>query len=353
MVSWIRTLGRAQFASSCYCWVEYLVLGRLQVVIPFPDCQSAPHGHGVEVAHPLKKCPVTTSVSCELPRDSTCSLKLVAFQRVTVHFQPNFKLKLRLMPVQTRLCLHSMSSINNSQQHQIPSQRPLYCSTATTSTSKPDRIATARRAAMHSTLIRRSLGAIIPPKIATPNSIVRRPARRQNRPNLRFSYTQTGGSGASLTPLVEFYSKLPKGPAPASAVRGIKAKYFVGENVSGMPLVLAIAGVFGLGYTIDYNSECPCRFRAGRDADCWRFVHFFSHKVHLSAYPPSRSCLYPPTMLTRCLNLCRASQEPRPLIHRFLINFTLLIAIDSSWFSNFSFDPSEPSISTTVSLATD
>ena len=65
---------------------------------------------------------------------------------------------------------------------------------------------------------------------------------------------QSGGSGEGLAPLVEFYSKLPKGPAPARASSGIKARYFEGANASGKPLVFTILAIFGLGYTIDYNS---------------------------------------------------------------------------------------------------
>ena len=62
------------------------------------------------------------------------------------------------------------------------------------------------------------------------------------------------GTGAGLAPLVNFYSKLPKGPAPSSAAGGIKARYFDGKNASAAPLVWAILGIFGLGYTIDYQS---------------------------------------------------------------------------------------------------
>lgn len=66
---------------------------------------------------------------------------------------------------------------------------------------------------------------------------------------------QSSGSGAGLSPLVNFYSKLPKGPAPVSAVIGIKGRFFNGKNASGVPLVAAVAGIFVLGYTIDYQSE--------------------------------------------------------------------------------------------------
>ncbi|TDL18336.1 hypothetical protein BD410DRAFT_775110 [Rickenella mellea] len=87
---------------------------------------------------------------------------------------------------------------------------------------------------MHASLIRRQLGTLIPPKVATPKSL-------------------SGGSGAGLSPLVEFYSKLPKGPAAKSAFGGIKGRYFNGANASGGPIIFTILAVFGLGYTIDYN----------------------------------------------------------------------------------------------------
>ncbi|KAE9394598.1 hypothetical protein BT96DRAFT_958777 [Gymnopus androsaceus JB14] len=87
---------------------------------------------------------------------------------------------------------------------------------------------------MHASLIRRQLGGLVPPKIATPKSV-------------------SGGSGDGLGPLVNFYSKLPKGAATAR-VSGIKGRFFNGSNASGMPLIVLIAGLFGLGYTIDYNN---------------------------------------------------------------------------------------------------
>jgi len=86
---------------------------------------------------------------------------------------------------------------------------------------------------MHASLIRRQLGGLVPPKIATPNLV-------------------SGGSGAGLKPLVNFYSKLPKGQATAR-VGGIKGRYFGGGNASGKPLVATILVLFGIGYTIDYN----------------------------------------------------------------------------------------------------
>jgi F-type H+-transporting ATPase subunit f len=71
---------------------------------------------------------------------------------------------------------------------------------------------------------------------------------------LIFSPRQSGGSGEGLSPLVNFYSKLPKGPAPSSPFGGIKARFFNGKNASSLPLWSTIFGLFALGYTIDYQS---------------------------------------------------------------------------------------------------
>ncbi|THH21563.1 hypothetical protein EW146_g37 [Bondarzewia mesenterica] len=87
---------------------------------------------------------------------------------------------------------------------------------------------------MYASLVRRQLGGLVPPKIASPSIL-------------------SAGQGADLAPLVNFYSKLPKGPAAAPAVRGIKARYFDGKNASAAPVVLTMVAIFGLGYTIDYQ----------------------------------------------------------------------------------------------------
>jgi len=89
--------------------------------------------------------------------------------------------------------------------------------------------------AMHATLVRRALGNLIPPKIATPSSVA------------------TGGSSTSTASVVDFYSKLPKGPLQASAVSGIRARYFDGKNASGKPIVAFIGGMLLFGYTLDYH----------------------------------------------------------------------------------------------------
>jgi len=74
-----------------------------------------------------------------------------------------------------------------------------------------------------------------------------------------FDHVQSGGSGAGLAPLVDFYSKLPKGEA-AARVSGIKGRFFSGKNASGKPLVALIVGIFAISYTIDYNSELAYTF---------------------------------------------------------------------------------------------
>lgn len=67
---------------------------------------------------------------------------------------------------------------------------------------------------------------------------------------------------------MNFYSKLPKGPSPSTASGGIKARYFNGKNASAAPLLFTILAIFGLGYTIDYQSACllpRCWVYAGVD----------------------------------------------------------------------------------------
>jgi F-type H+-transporting ATPase subunit f len=45
-------------------------------------------------------------------------------------------------------------------------------------------------------------------------------------------------------------------------VRGIKARYFNGKNASASPIVVTVLALFGLGYTIDYQSELAVFFHA-------------------------------------------------------------------------------------------
>lgn len=81
----------------------------------------------------------------------------------------------------------------------------------------------------------RALSHLVPPKIATPASV------------------STGGTSAATASVVEFYSKLPKGPLPSSAASGIRARYFDGKSESGKPLVAFIGGMILFGYTLDYH----------------------------------------------------------------------------------------------------
>ncbi|PRQ71825.1 Mitochondrial F1-F0 ATP synthase subunit F of fungi-domain containing protein, partial [Rhodotorula toruloides] len=84
------------------------------------------------------------------------------------------------------------------------------------------------------------LAALIPPKLASPSAI------------------GAPSSAARMAKVVEFYSALPKGPAPkkrvgASPFARYKARYFDGPNASAAPFLHVIGGLFLLGYTIDYN----------------------------------------------------------------------------------------------------
>src|ERR1700733_12891824 len=100
---------------------------------------------------------------------------------------------------------------------------------------------------MHASLVRRNLSGLVPPKIASPSILVSPLAASLTTLTKRkfttvffylfififflFLYsrirrTKSAGKGSDLSPLVAFYSKLPKGPAPEPAVRGIKARYF-------------------------------------------------------------------------------------------------------------------------------
>ncbi|KAI0061251.1 hypothetical protein BV25DRAFT_1886827 [Artomyces pyxidatus] len=87
---------------------------------------------------------------------------------------------------------------------------------------------------MHASLIRRQLGGLVPPKIASPSIL-------------------SAGQGSDLSPLVDFYSKLPKGSPSAPTSRGLKGRFFSGKNASASPIVFGVLALFGLGYTIDYQ----------------------------------------------------------------------------------------------------
>ena len=111
---------------------------------------------------------------------------------------------------------------------------------------------------MYASLVRRQLSGLVPPKIASPTILVEflRPHHHHSLFTNSLLILQSAGKGADLSPLVAFYSKLPKGPAPEAAGRGIKARFFNGKNASASPIVVTVLAIFGLGYTIDYQSAC-------------------------------------------------------------------------------------------------
>ncbi|KAL1410888.1 ATP synthase f chain, mitochondrial precursor [Vanrija albida] len=87
---------------------------------------------------------------------------------------------------------------------------------------------------MFASAARRSLTGLIPPKIATPGAV------------------SSGTTSARTQAVIDFYSKLPKGPA-TEVSGGIRGRYFEGKNASGKPIVATIAALFLIGYTIDYQ----------------------------------------------------------------------------------------------------
>ncbi|TEB27412.1 hypothetical protein FA13DRAFT_1794811 [Coprinellus micaceus] len=88
---------------------------------------------------------------------------------------------------------------------------------------------------MHASLIRRSLGGLVPPKVATPGSlyVVMQDPRIFDSPRRLLRQASQGQ-------LHRWRS-------------GIKGKFFNGANASGAPFATLIVVLFGIGYTIDYN----------------------------------------------------------------------------------------------------
>ncbi|KAI5861606.1 mitochondrial F1-F0 ATP synthase subunit F of fungi-domain-containing protein [Durotheca rogersii] len=85
---------------------------------------------------------------------------------------------------------------------------------------------------------RRGLSTLIPPKVASPNAIGAAPdAVRMKR-------------------VVNFYEKLPRGPAPPINATGIlgryQAKYFGATN-NHKPIVHAIVFLLVIGYPLTYH----------------------------------------------------------------------------------------------------
>lgn len=130
---------------------------------------------------------------------------------------------------------------------------------------------------MHATIARRALGNLVPPKVATPSSVVRVSFLSILLIEfLTLPHAQSGGSSAALLPLVEFYSKLPKGPAPTYGRRGPIAWFSNAKNSSGFPILVIIAGLVGFGYTLDYNSTSG--------------IFLFHWHYSLSNYPTLLQC---------------------------------------------------------------
>lgn len=85
-------------------------------------------------------------------------------------------------------------------------------------------------------------------------------------------------------------------------VGGIKGRFFNGKNASGAPFAALIVGIFGISYTLDYNSKS---FFINLNT----VSHLILTLVHLSM-------ISAPLLLGNSSQfLFRASQEPRSLIH--------------------------------------
>ncbi|KAI5785517.1 mitochondrial F1F0 ATP synthase-like protein subunit F [Peziza echinospora] len=86
-------------------------------------------------------------------------------------------------------------------------------------------------------IVRRGLSTLIPPKVANPSGLgAAKDAIRMSR-------------------VVDFYTKLPKGPAPARKSSGILGRYqdkYFGKNPSGMPIVHLIVVLTAFGYGQNY-----------------------------------------------------------------------------------------------------
>merc|ERR1712230_190329 len=84
------------------------------------------------------------------------------------------------------------------------------------------------------------MASLVPPKIASASAIGQ------------------AKSAARMQQVVSFYKQLPKGAAPKSSPglnpwARYRARYFEGDNASGAPIVHIMAGIFLIGYTIDYQ----------------------------------------------------------------------------------------------------
>jgi len=86
-------------------------------------------------------------------------------------------------------------------------------------------------------IIRRGISTIIPPKVASPSGL------------------GAAKDAIRISRVVDFYSKLPKGPAPTRKTPGLLGRYqdkYFGDNPSGMPLVHLIVTLTLVGYAQNY-----------------------------------------------------------------------------------------------------
>ncbi|KAF8248416.1 hypothetical protein K440DRAFT_600080 [Wilcoxina mikolae CBS 423.85] len=87
-----------------------------------------------------------------------------------------------------------------------------------------------------STVFRRRISTVIPPKVASPNIGAAKDAARMSR-------------------IVDFYGKLPRGAPPAVKTSNLLKRYhdaYFGDKPSAMPLVHIIGGLFAIGYAQQY-----------------------------------------------------------------------------------------------------
>ncbi|RPB25919.1 mitochondrial F1F0 ATP synthase-like protein subunit F [Terfezia boudieri ATCC MYA-4762] len=86
-------------------------------------------------------------------------------------------------------------------------------------------------------IAKRGISTLIPPKVASPAGLgAAKDAVRMSR-------------------VVDFYTKLPKGPAPPRKTPGLLGGYqdkYFGKKASGMPIVHVIVGIMAIGYAQAY-----------------------------------------------------------------------------------------------------
>ncbi|KAF8477559.1 mitochondrial F1F0 ATP synthase subunit F [Kalaharituber pfeilii] len=83
-------------------------------------------------------------------------------------------------------------------------------------------------------IARRGISTLIPPKVASPSVSL-----------------GAAKDAVRMSRVVDFYNKLPKGPAPPPNTPGLLGKYqdkYFGKKPSGMPIVHVIAFMMVIGY---------------------------------------------------------------------------------------------------------